>query len=115
MRILLLMLITSSAMAESERFYQEQWCDEHNGQTEYGLHDRTRVDCLTKIHAIEFDFSRKWSEAIGQSLGYAFETGKQPGIVLILNNKNSYKHWIKLNSVINHYNLPIKTWMIRDN
>ena len=40
----------------TEKYYQEKWCSEHGGITEYVLPDRTRVDCLTKSHAYEFDF-----------------------------------------------------------
>ena len=77
------------------------------------LSDRTRVDCLTDEYAIEFDFGKKWSEAIGQSLGYAIETNRTPGIVLIIENKKGYKYWIKLNSVVTFYGLPIQLWMIK--
>lgn len=72
--------------------------------------DRTRVDCLTETHAIEYDFGPKWAEAIGQSLGYGFATDRKAGIVLILKSKGSLKYWFKLNSIIDHYNLPIDTW-----
>jgi hypothetical protein len=109
--VLLIAAISSQSFAESERYYQEKHC---KGITEHPLHDRTRVDCLTDTHAIEYDFSNKWHEAIGQSLGYAFETNKRAGIVLIVEEKKDYKHWIKLNSIIQHYNLPIDTWMVRD-
>jgi len=105
------MALSFNLFAESERYYQDKHC---KGITEYALHDRTRVDCLTDTHAIEYDFSNKWHQAIGQSLGYAFETNRKAGIVLIMNKENSHKHWIKLNSIIQHYKLPIDTWMVRD-
>lgn len=96
-----------------EKGYQADWC-KGKGVTEYVLPDKTRVDCLTDTHAIEFDFAKKWAEAIGQALYYSFQTGKRGGVVLILKGKNDYKHWIKLNSVIDHYQLPIDTWKIQD-
>jgi len=108
---ILLILIAGKAIAQPEKYYQEKYC---KGVTEYVLHDRTRVDCLTEDHAIEYDFGKKWHQAIGQSLGYAFETGKKAGIVLIINKDSHYKYWIKLNSVIDHYKLPIDTWIIRE-
>lgn len=104
-----LALLPYTAIAESERYYQNTHCQ---GIKEYVLPDRTRVDCLTDTHAIEYDFSKKWAEAIGQSLGYAFATNKRAGIVLILESEKGYKHWIKLNSIIDHYKLPIDTWVI---
>lgn len=102
----LLLALPMLASAEPERFYQDAHC---KGSKEHVLHDRTRVDCLTDSHAIEYDFGRKWAEAIGQSLGYAFETNKKAGIVLILESRKDLKYWIKLNSIIEHYRLPIDT------
>ena len=43
--------------------------------------------CLTDTYEIEFDFCIKAYEAVGQSLHYAFITGKKPEIVLILDSK----------------------------
>lgn len=105
------LLIPLSTQAAPERHYQDLHCQ---GDTEVVLSDRTRVDCLTADgrHAVEYDFGSKWAEAIGQSLGYAFETNRRAGIVLILEDKQDYKYWIKLNSIIDHYELPIDTWKI---
>jgi len=69
---------------------------------------------LTNTYAIEFDFGKKWAEAIGQSLYYSFQTGKRAGVVLILESEKDRKYWIRLNSVIDHYRLPIDTYMIGD-
>jgi len=95
-----------------EKWYQKNWCDDNNGRTEVIFSDRTRCDCLTATHAIEFDFGSKWAEAIGQSLYYSIQTGKRAGIVLILEHKKDYKYWIRLNTIIEHYNLPIDTWKV---
>ena len=111
---LLLTAITCTSQAAEKRneaWYQDRHC---KGKQEHVLSDRTRVDCLTRTHAIEYDWGRKWSEAIGQSLGYAFETNKRAGIVLILEDKGDYKYWLKLNSIIDHYKLPIDSWKIED-
>lgn len=116
-KLLFVILITLSlavpGLAERkhpERWYQNKWCAEQGGRTEVVLPDRTRADCLTDTHAIEFDFGSKWAEAIGQSLYYALQTGKKAGIVLILEAEKDYKYWIRSNSVIKHFNLPIDTW-----
>ncbi len=95
-----------------EKWYQQAWCSEHNGRTEVVLADRTRCDCLTSSHAIEFDFADKWEEAIGQSLYYSLQTGKKAGIVLILEKPKDMRYWIRLNSVILNDGLDIDTWMI---
>lgn len=96
-----------------EKWYQERWCNAAGGQTEFVLSDRSRVDCLTATHAIEFDFADKWAESGFQSLYYAMQTNKVAGIVLIVESEKDYKHWIKLNSVIEYNKLPIKTWLIK--
>ena len=69
-----------------EKVYQMQWCKAHNGQLEYVLKDKARVDCLTDTLAVEFDFANKWAECVGQALYYGRETGKQPACVLIMEN-----------------------------
>ena len=70
----------------NEESYQQAWCSAHNGIMEYENRDFTRVDCLTKKHAVEFDFANKWHESIGQALHYGLMTGKKPMVVLILDN-----------------------------
>ena len=70
----------------SESSYQHAWCRTHNGIEEYENKDKTRVDCLTPYHAVEFDFANKWAESIGQALHYQLMTGKKAMVVLILEN-----------------------------
>ncbi len=78
------------------------------------LPDRTRCDCVTDTHAIEFDFGNKWTEAVGQSLYYSLQPGKKAGVVLILESMKDRKYWIRLKTTIEHFNLPIDTWSIGD-
>lgn len=68
----------------SESSYQHSWCSAHKGIEEYENQDKTRVDCLTTYHAVEFDFANKWAESIGQALHYQLMTGKKAMVVLIL-------------------------------
>jgi hypothetical protein len=49
---------------------------------------------------------------VGQSAYYAIQTGKKAGIVLILETMRDRKYWIRLNSTIEHFNLPIDTWSV---
>ena len=51
----------------NEASYQDAWCSIHGGVTEYENEDKTRVDCLTKTHAVEFEFANKWAESIGEA------------------------------------------------
>ncbi len=110
---ILVLLQASSVFAahvHKEKYYQEKWCSEHHGQTEVVLSDKTRADCITETHAIEFDFGKKWAESLGQALYYSLQTGKKAGIVLILESPKDRKYFIRLNSTIQHFNLPIDTW-----
>lgn len=78
-----------------EKRYQEAWCSKYGGVTEVITSDKVRVDCILPSYAIEFDFTNKWSEAIGQSLYYGYITQKKAGIVLIL--EDSAKDMVYLN------------------
>ena len=51
-----------------------------------------------------------WAEVIGQSSYYSIQTKKRVGIVLILESVQDKKYWIRLNTTIEHFELPIDTW-----
>jgi hypothetical protein len=72
----------------------------------------TRCNCWEDTHAIEFDFGSGWAEAIGQSSYYATQTKKKGGIVLILESIKDRKYWIRLNTTIQHFNMPTDTWNV---
>ena len=90
--ILLLILISTPVFAHehNEASYQHAWCKLYNGIEEYENKDFTRVDCLTKTNAVEFDFANKWAESIGQALHYEYMTGKKGMVVLIPSIQNSF-------------------------
>jgi hypothetical protein len=94
-----------------EKDYQSQWCDANNGVQEYVLDDLARVDCLTETHAVEFDYTRKWAEGLGQSLYYALKTGKKAGLVLIVKGKGEERYIERANKVADKYDITI--WTIR--
>ena len=68
----------------SEKSYQYAWCAQNNGIAEYINQDKTRIDCLTKTHAVEFKKKKKWAESVGQALYYGIMTGKKAKVVLIV-------------------------------
>lgn len=99
--LLILTLLSTVVFAKTpkthyyfEKDYQKVWCNKNYGQTEVILYDKARVDCVTKTHAIEFDFAKKWSESIGQALYYAKILNKTPGIVLIIENKTKEQIYV---------------------
>ena len=75
-----------------EMYYENEWCTPDFGRKEVILWDMTRVDCMTKDYAIEFDFAKKWAESIGQALYYSKLTGKLPAVVLILTSPTDYRY-----------------------
>ena len=108
--ILLLVLLIPISLAshqKNERYYQNIWCRENKGITEYILPDKTRVDCLTKDYAVEFDFASKWAESVGQSLYYANITKKKPAIVLIMESNSDEKYFQRANKLSQLYNITL--------
>lgn len=97
--IILLLPLAANASPHHEREYQENWCTLAGGTVEFVLPDRARVDCLTRTHAVEVDFARKWAEAVGQALYYSIETGKSPGILLIMEEKGDERYLKRLMAV----------------
>jgi len=106
----LLLVSCGSQEKLNEKWYQQRWCEQQNGEAEVRLKDKTRCDCLTDDYAIEVDFSHKWAEAVGQSLHYAKMTGEKAGILLIVEDNKDKKHVSRLQNVIDYHNLPIRVW-----
>lgn len=98
-------IITSG---KSEDSYNVRFCKKQKGKIE-----QDNIDCLTNEYAIEVDRAKKWREAIGQSLHYAYQSKKKPGIALIASGSTRDKNYInKLQKVIAHSSLDIKIWII---
>ena len=94
----------------NEASYQTVWCKAHNGITEYKNRDYTRVDCLTKDNAVEFDFAKKWAESVGQALHYQLMTGKRGKVVLILESpaeKSTY--YKRVEALAKKYDFDVET------
>ena len=93
-----------------EKDYQRVWCNAHCGSMEVILRDKARVDCVTKTHAIEFDFAPKWAESIGQALYYGRVLHKTPGIVLIIENaEKDLKYINRVKAVAEIYGITLWT------
>ncbi len=116
--ILAMILLTSlspSALAAGhehpERWYQDQWCATR-GQTEVRMSDSTRADCANATNVIEFDFGAKWAESIGQALHYGVQSGKRPGIVLILEKPSGVRYLRRVLRARKEYYLPLDVWAL---
>jgi len=97
-----------SVAKKNEKYYQTKMCDRLKGEMEVVLHDRTRVDCLTAIYAIEVDWAKKWAEGVGQSIYYAEMTNKRPAIGLIMADTDAdERHFKRLRVVADKLNIHI--------
>jgi hypothetical protein len=111
--LITLFLASNFAQAKSTKWREADFVDAHcAGEIEYVLADKTRVDCLTDTHAIEYDFGKKWAESLGQALFYSAMTGKKAGIVLIVNPKSKKRFLTRLNKAISDNNLEVDVWTI---
>jgi hypothetical protein len=65
--VIIILILPSLLLAKRdhpEKWYQERWCREQGGKTEVLLPDKTRCDCVTDTHAIEFDFGNNRAGAV---------------------------------------------------
>lgn len=93
---------------KNEKYYQTKMCNELKGEIEFVLPDKTRVDCLTDMYAIEVDWAQKWAEGVGQSIYYAETTDKKPAVALIIgDSKSDERHYKRLVVVGDKLNIRI--------
>ena len=85
---------------------------EIGGQVEVVMKDGTRCDILTSTHAIEVDFAKKWAEAIGLSLSYAMQTGKSPGVALIVLAPSDKKYIERVRKISAEHSLGLMIYPI---
>jgi hypothetical protein len=96
-----------------EADYQQAWCSHYNGQTEVELEDFTRADCVTRTHAIEFDFANKWAESVGQASWYGMNLHKRAGIVLIMENPEKDIYYLqRVIKLAKKYKIDV--WTMKD-
>lgn len=112
--IILLILFLTALSVEAKHIYKEAeyqhiWCSANNGIEEYANKDKTRVDCLTDKHAVEFDFAKKWAESVGQAQYYSLLTGKRAKVVLILENpKSQMIYFNRVKSLAKKHNFDVE-------
>jgi len=83
-----------------------------DGEAEYRLRDRSRVDVLTDKHAIEVDWLDKWHQGIGQSLHYSYLSGKDPVLAIGLKEENYNKDKLEMAKRVARHN-GIAVWVLR--
>lgn len=108
--IYIIFLLLPCLAVSAEKDYQIPWCLAANGKTEVRIKGG-RIDCLTDTHAVEVDFARKWKEAISQARWYGLQTGKTPGILLIMGGGDR-KYLEYLREYMAGYDIYIRVWTI---
>jgi len=72
-----------------------------------------RADLMVGEHVFEVEWANKWKESIGQSLWYALQLNKKPGIILLMRSPKDYKYYIQLNSALDYADLSEKIVVLR--
>ena len=96
---------------QKETYYRDIFVKNFaTAKTEVVLPDMTRADIVTDTFAIEVDFGDKWAESIGQSLYYAKQLDKKPGVLLVIDIINDDRFVQRLMTVAAFHG--IKVWVM---
>lgn len=110
--VFIVALSLPAASQTSEKDRQTVLC-EGMVQNRY-LPNGTYVDCISDDYAIEVDWSSKWAEAIGQSLMYASELERLPGIILLCKPNEDLglclKHAYLIEQTVSYWRIGMTVW-----
>ena len=115
-KLLLIFLLFNNYLF-SQSFTENDWQTAFNDLVLRGKEESVtalgRVDILTEEYAVEIDYARNYREGIRQALQYAGETGRRPGIALIIDGKgDSFYNLIQAKIICNKE--KIKFWLINE-
>lgn len=115
--VLLPLLVFCGQAQANEASIRDRLCT--GAQLEVRLKSGVRVDCVTKTHAIEVDYSGKWAEAIGQSMFYARELNLRPGIILVCRAETQpttcLTHGFRIEAIFSHWKDGLTLWRCDEN
>ena len=115
--LLLICLVNLSSLQVNAKYNEADHVDYYcNGDIEFVLPDKTRVDCLTEAYACEYDWAKgnKVYECIGQALWYAQNTGKRPCCVLISKDAKPNEYTRRAQEIINYNHLYIDLRLVKN-
>jgi hypothetical protein len=99
-----------------EKDFQNKWCSDNMGKTEFVLDTGKRVDCVTDKYGVEVEFAYKFYESVGQSLYYNIKLNQipeysesKPAILLILEKSTDKEYLDALNLVAERYRIKVFT------
>jgi len=101
--------------AQSERQWQHLYCQ--GMSVDVHLKTGGEVDCLSAEFAIEVEWTKHWAEAVGQSLYYAGDTSRKPGIILLCESTGydqaeglCRSHIYRLETALKFVNRKVELW-----
>ncbi len=77
------------------------------GDTEVRM-EGGRADVVNETYAIEVEYAHLWKQSIGQSLWYALQLNKKPGIVLVMRTIEDRRYGLMLQSALDYAGLSDK-------
>lgn len=92
------------------QWYRTAWCEQQNGVVAAKMPDQTTCDCLTETHAVTVAFADHWQSTVGQALYSSLQTGKEAGIVLVVEAEAEDRYRRKLVDLLDRYRLPVTVW-----
>lgn len=111
---LLLLIALPVWMGETRKhpldWYRTRWCESAGGEISAKMADGTTCDCLTPTHAVEFAFADHWHSVIGQAMYNSYQSGKTPGVVLIIEQESDEKYFRRLTETMTRFSLPMGIW-----
>lgn len=115
--IILAVLILAPALTSAAKrpisYYKNKWCQRMSGKTDVIYH-KVVLDCATNDYIFIFEYSYRWRNAIGKALYYSLETGKRPGVVLIIEKPREQFYFKLMKNLISYFSLPIDYFQIGD-
>lgn len=90
--------------------YRQAWCQQQKGHPGFRLIEGNECDCLTATHAVAIDYADRWAEVMGRSLDFARQTGRKPGVVLVMERAEDRKYQINLRATIDAFKLGVNFW-----
>lgn len=98
-----------------ERPYKKSFSKEHHGRVDARVGSGSKVDVLTREHAVEVEKARNWDKAIDKSLENANRSGKKAGIAIIREGNSLDDYRVRrLKREIRTRDLDIKVWEIEN-
>lgn len=116
MRIALFLLPCFLAAEEKrdERWWSAWWAERNGGEANHYIEaDGSFADAITDSHIVEVEWAPKWKHSIGQALNYAAYRQQRAKIVLLLEEEDEQRYFLRCKSIVILYGLPIDVEAVR--